>query len=285
MAKPNFLIIGDLKAGSTSLYSYLRQHPQVFMPGGRKELRYFSFDSENPYHVRAKSSVVRTLDEYLAYFEESGNARAIGEASPNYLRSPGAARRIKQQVPDIRLIVCLRDPAERLHSLHQMHYRSGSTRQAFDEHLFSQDAVWIKGNFYWSELNRYFQIFDRNQINVVLFDDLKASAARVVRNLYEFLGVDPSFLPDLKPRNTGGIPRNVFIYSLLVRGKNSLKRLGAPPAHLRKLWAEIRKESLQREELDPTIRRKILEVCEDDIRRTQDLIQRDLSKWLERDPS
>jgi hypothetical protein len=281
MSTPNFLIIGDAKAGTTSLYSYLRQHPDVYMPGDLKELRYFSYDKDNPYHVRARSSRVRTLDEYLAYFERCGKAKAIGEASPNYLRSPGTARRIRQQLPDVRLIVCLRDPAQRLHSLYQMHFRSGLTRQAFDECLFGQNAMWIKGNFYWPELNRYYQLFDREQINVVLFDDLKADAARVARNLYEFLGVDNSFQPDLRPKNTGGMPRSVLFYSLLVGAKNVLRKIGAPPSGAKNLLARIRKESLRRDELDPMIRTKILEVCEDDIRQTQDLIRRDLSTWLE----
>jgi hypothetical protein len=92
--KPNFLIIGAVKAGTTSLHSYLSQHPEIFMPQ-RKELRYFAYDEENPYHVRARSTRVRTYDEYLSYFSSSSGRKAVGEASPNYLGSPGAAERIR----------------------------------------------------------------------------------------------------------------------------------------------------------------------------------------------
>ena len=79
MAIPNFLVIGDLKAGSSSLHYYLRQHPEVFMPTGLKEIRYFSYDKENPYHLLAESSRVRHFDDYLKYFEQSGDAKAVGE--------------------------------------------------------------------------------------------------------------------------------------------------------------------------------------------------------------
>ena len=277
---PNFLIIGDSKAGSTSLYSYLRQHPEVYMPSELKELRYFAFDKDNSYQVRAGSTHVRNLTDYLAYFENCGNAKAIGEASPNYLRSPGAAQRIRDQIPGVKLIVCLRHPAERLHSLYQMHYRDRLTKQPFDEYLFSQNAMWIKGNFYWPDLSSYFQCFDREQIHVILFDDLKSSSDTVIKNVYSFLGVDTSFVPDLTPQNTGGMPNSDLLYRFVLGSKNLLRKLGTPPAGLRRAWSRMRNKLLVQTEIDPQIRRKILEVCKDDILRTQELIQRDLSMWF-----
>jgi hypothetical protein len=280
MVMPNFLIIGDTKAGTTSLYSYLRQHPEVYMPSELKELRYFAFDRDNSYQVRAGSTRVTNLTDYLGYFEKCGNAKVIGEASPNYLRSPGAAQRIREQIPSVKLIVCLRHPAERLHSLYQMHYRERLTRQPFDEYLFSQNAIWIKGNFYWPDLNNYFQHFDSEQIQVILFDDLKASSDKVVKSIYSFLGVDTSFVPDLTPQNTGGMPNSDFLYRFVFGSKDLLRKLGTPPAALRSAWSRMRKKLVIQTEIDTRIRRKILEVCRDDIFRTQELIRRDLSMWL-----
>lgn len=279
MTIPNLLIIGDLKAGSTSLFEYLRQHPQVYFPK-IKELRYFAYDKENPYHVRAKSYRVKTFRDYLSYFEESGDAKAIGEASPNYLRSPGAAARIKAKIPKVRLIACLRNPADRLHSAYMMSYRAKSTKKPFDEQLFGGDAAWIKANFYWLDLKRYFDLFAADQIKIILFDDLKASRPSVVKELYEFLKVDETFLPDLKIHNVGGIPQNRLLYSSLVGGKNLLKRFINPSAAMRQIWETVKRNSLQRVQIDPQIRKKIIEICKDDIYRTQDLIGRDLSIWL-----
>jgi hypothetical protein len=279
MTIPNFLIIGDLKAGSTSLYHYLRQHPEVYMPDF-KELRYFAYDRENPYHVRADTYPVKTFAEYLRHFENCGDAKAIGEASPNYLRGPGTAGRIRAAIPDVRLIACLRNPADRLYSGYQMNYRGGSTRKPFDEELFGRDAAWIKARFYWLDLKQYFDLFPPSQIKIVLFDDLKTDARKVVKDLYGYLEVDDVFEPDFTVQNEGGSPKSLLGYSILVKGKNLLRRVGTPPAGLKRLWRRIERESLQKTQMDPQIRRKIIEICHDDIKRTQELIGRDLSAWL-----
>jgi hypothetical protein len=176
--------------------------------------------------------------------------------------------------------VCLRNPADRLHSLYQMHFRARQTKQAFDEYLFSQNATWIKGNFYWPDLDNYYRRFDRGRIHVILFDDLKTQCKNVVRSLYEFLGVDASFVPDMTPQNTGGMPSNEVVYRLVVGSKDFLRKFGTPPVRLRIAWAKLRRKLLVQTEIDPGIRRKILEVCADDIFRTQQLIGRDLSMWL-----
>ena len=245
-----------------------------------KELRYFAYDRENPYHVRANSYRVKTFSEYLRHFEKCGNAKAIGEASPNYLRSPGAAKRIKAELPDVRLIACLRNPADRLYSGYMMNYREGSTTRSFDEELFGRDAAWIKARFYWLDLKQYFDLFARSQIRIVLFDDLKADAAAVVKDLYRFLEVDDAFAPDLTVQNEGGIPRSLLWYTIFARGKNLLRRFGPPPTVLKQLSKKIERRSLQKTQIDPQIRKKILEICQDDIQRTQELIGRDLSAWL-----
>ncbi len=279
---PNFLIIGDVKTGSSSLYHYLRQHPDVFMPD-LKELRYFAYDRENPYHVRSNSYPVKTYSEYLRYFENCTDAKAIGEASPNYLRSPTAATRIKAEIPDVRLIACLRNPADRLYSGYMMEYRAGRITKPFDEVLFGGEAAWIKARFYWLDLKRYFDLFSPNQIKIILFDDLKADAGKVVTELCRFLEINDTFAPNLTPQNEGGIPQSLLWYTILARGRKMLRRFGTSSPALKQLFKNIERRSLQKLPLDPQIRRKILEICRDDIRRTQELIGRDLSGWLGQD--
>ena len=276
--KPNFLIIGDLKAGSTSLHSYLSQHPEIFMPK-LKELRYFAFDPSNSYHIRARSTVVRTHAEYLNYFSDTGDAKAIGEASPNYLRSPIAPHKIKSELADSKLIVCLRNPADRLYSLYQMNYRNGSTTLPFDQRVFEENSVWIKGNFYWHDLRNYFDIFPRTQIKVILFEDLIANPISITQNLYRFLEVDDTFSPQISVHNAGGMPKSPLAFSFLIRAKNVTKRFLVPPNTLKQIWSTVKSKSLQRDSSDPQIRSKILDVCRDDIIRTQELIGQDLSIW------
>jgi hypothetical protein len=161
-----------------------------------------------------------------------------------------------------------------------MNYRSGNTTKQFDEELFGHNAAFIKARFYWLDLKQYFDVFARNQIKVILFDDLKSDAMSVARDLYRFLEVDDAFSPDLKVQNEGGLPRNRALYRILSTGKRLLKRSGLVPEASKKLLKPIERKSLQKTQMDQQIRRKILEVCLDDIQRTQELIGRDLSAWL-----
>ncbi len=279
MTVPNFLIIGDIKAGSTSLYFYLKQHPNVYMPADLKELRYFSFDKDNPYHIRAKSTRVRTFKEYQSYFGKCVDEKAIGEASPSYLRSPIAAKKIVKKLPDVKLIVSLRNPADRLYSSYMMSSRTAPTK-GFDEHCFSADAAWIKANYYWSDLKRYYDIFDKEKIKVILFDELKENTLETIADLFRFLNVDDTFVPNISVHNKGGIPRNQLYFKLLLTLKNNLKNYIRPSPRNKRIWTYLRSNSLTESKIDPHIRKKILEICEDDILRTQELVNRDLSSWL-----
>jgi hypothetical protein len=279
MTTPNFLVIGDLKAGSTSIYHYLQQHPDVFMPGV-KELRYFAFDPDNPYHVMSQAYRVRTYEDYLRSFDGARGERAVGEASPNYIRSPIAAERIKASLPDVTIVVSLRNPADRLYSAYQMDFREGRSAGSFGEMAFRNNALFIKGNYYWADLKRFFDRFPRDRIRIVLFDDLIADAGAVARELYRFLGVDHSFSPDLEVKNEGGVPHSKLAFSLIMAGKKHLKHFGRPPAALLTTWGRVKRASLRKVPIDPKVREKILEVCRDDILRTQDLVGRDLSAWL-----
>lgn len=279
---PTFLVIGDTKAGSTSLHSYLGQHPDVFVPP-EKELRYFAYDPENAYHRRAASTRVRTFDEYLSCFDGASGAAAIGEVSPNYLRSPGAAARIRSRLPNVKLIVSLRNPADRLYSLHSMHLRMRRTKMPFDQRAFADDAAWIKGNFHWPDLYRYFALFDRSRIEVILFEDLATNPVDVTRSLYRFLGVDDGFAPAVRVHNKGGVPRHRLLYSTITELKRGAERVVHPSERARAVWRRLRRRMLYRPPLDPTLRRQILEVCRDDIARTEVLIGRSLRCWLDDD--
>jgi hypothetical protein len=279
MTTPNFLIIGDAKSGSTSLYHYLRQHPDVYMPH-MKELRYFAYDDDNPYHVRAKSFPIKTYDEYLRQFDGVRAEKAVGEASPNYLRCPGTAKKIKTAFPDAKIIAILRNHPERLYSAYLMDFRSGRVTRPFDEEVFGRNAAMIKARLYYPDLKAYYDLFPASQIKVLLFDDLKADAGAVARELYRFLGVDDSFKPDLAAKNEGGVPRSRLLYSALTGSRKFVKRFVTPPPALKQLGESIERRSLKKSKIDAHSRRKIVEICQDDIRKTQDLIGRDLSAWL-----
>ncbi|MBA2713836.1 MAG: sulfotransferase, partial [Rubrobacteraceae bacterium] len=231
MTMPNFLIIGAMKAGTTALYSYLEQHPEVYM-SPVKEPNFFCFEGET-LDFRApqdQEGINRTsvthIDDYRALFRGVRGEAAVGEASHWYLYHPKAPERIRRHVPDARLIAVLRDPVERAYSQFLHFVRDGQEpltvfAQALGEEERRMRDHWAFGRyasrgFYYSQLRRYYDLFDRSRIKVYLYEDLKADAPALLQDTFRFLEVDPTFVPELSVQpNVSGIPRNRVLHEVL----------------------------------------------------------------------
>ena len=116
MTMPNFLIIGSQKAGTTALYHYLKQHPQIFL-SKIKEPCFFAFEGEEldlrsptGAPVYMNRTAVTTVESYRRLFDTVTDEKAVGEASPIYIICPKAAKRIYHYIPHVRLIAVLRNP-------------------------------------------------------------------------------------------------------------------------------------------------------------------------------
>jgi hypothetical protein len=299
MALPNFLILGAVKSGTTSLYEYLRQHPQIYM-SPTKESSFFASEGAEP-GVRgprrrwASQSTVADINTYRALFRGVTDQVAIGEASPVYLINPRAPARIKHYIPDAKLIAILRDPVESAYSAFVMRRLYGDERlEDFSQAVVKRDEnagkYWrlrqryIDVGFYYTHLKRYFDIFDGSQINVHLYEDFKADPINVLQDIFRFLGVDDTFLPDVSIKyNVGGLPRTKawhIFYSIRPVLRSFI------PARLRK-YAVDRLLSLQAQvlvkppSLEPAVRAQLIEIYRDDILKLEKLIQRDLSMWMQ----
>ena len=195
---PNFFIIGAARAGTTSLYSYLSQHPQIYM-SPLKEPHFFSNirPAENRQHL---FTWVSDQEEYLRLFQNATNYPAVGEASTSYLWSDQAPERIFNQIPDARMIVLLRDPIERAFSHYLLDVRDGRQRLPFYEALISDYENSIKGwfvsnlyvelGFYHQQISRYFHYFDPTRILIVFFDDLITDTTNILKQIAQFLEID-----------------------------------------------------------------------------------------------
>ncbi|MCU0574517.1 MAG: sulfotransferase [Syntrophobacteraceae bacterium] len=281
---PTFIIIGAMKAGTTSLYAYLSEHPDVFM-SRVKETRFFAFDATNPDHVSQVPRVwpVTTREDYEALFEGITTESASGEASPNYLSSPLAPRRIRETIPGVKLMASLRNPADRIYSGYLMRCREGMESRPFWE-AFQEDRElwWVASSFYYENLKRYYDQFERDRIKVILFEELKSDPMGVMKGLYRFIGVGDRFDPDVsKIYNKGGAPRNKALYRLMNPGARVRDALNAyVPDGVRsalrhlKNWNMKNEVSALREVFDD-----LINVYYDDIRRTEDLLRMDLSGW------
>ena len=305
MTLPNFLIIGAMKSGTTSLYHYLKQHPQIYM-SSIKEPNFFALEGSNldfngaegKERIRrwVKQESVTNIEEYRALFRRAANETAIGEASPMYLYSPEAPYRIRHYVPEAKLIAILRNPVERAYSAFLYMTRDGrEPLREFSQALRAEESrirdhwewIWHYKHlgFYNTQLKRYFDVFDRNQIKVYLYEDLRGSLPRVVQDIFRFLEVDESFVPDTSLRhNVSGIPKNGLLPKLIFR-RNPIKAALRPlfPQVLRqRISGSLRSQYLVgAPPLAPEVRRELLEAYRDDVLRLETLIERDLSGWLQ----
>ncbi len=294
---PNFLVIGAAKSGTTSLYHYLGQHPDVYM-SPVKEPKFFALEGERPSFRGpgdGEADAVTTLEGYRALFGGANRESAVGEASPLYLYLEKAVDRIKHHVPEARFIAVLRDPVERAYSSFLHKVRDGrETTDDFAEALALEDERiregWAYGwhyrrrGFYHEQLTRYYEAFGPEKIRVYLYEDLKREPGDLLRDAYGFLGVDDTFVPNLSLKhNVSGVPRNRLVHSLL-RGRNPIKTVVKPllPEGLRKkLLVDLQRRNLSKAPpIPPEVRRALVEGYREDVSKLQGLIGRDLSGWL-----
>tara|TARA_Y100001934_G_scaffold154029_1_gene184623 strand:+ start:864 stop:1739 length:876 start_codon:yes stop_codon:yes gene_type:complete len=286
MTLPNFLIVGEIKAGTSSVYEYCAAHPQIFM-SPVKETRFFSHEKGH----FGRHGRITTLEEYADLFDGVTDETAIGEASPQYIHSLNAAQRIRQLLPDVKLIASIRNPVDRIYSEYVMSVRAREEEREFIE-MFREDSksgAWaIESSFPYANLKRYYDLFDASQIKVVLFDNLKAQPETVVAEIFEFLGVDSAFIPDTTQiYNKGGIPKNQALHSSLVwlrRSTAGRARSIAKTVLPKSLFTSARKryeENLQKApSLTQEQRQEVTDFYRDDLLKLEQLVGRDLSGWL-----
>jgi hypothetical protein len=281
MTMPNFLIIGAARSGTTTLYRYLEQHPEIYV-SPVKEPGFFAFEGLDAGYGRFGKGVC-DLAAYRALFDGVAGETAVGEVSPIYLISPRAPARIQHYIPEARLVAILREPAERARSAATVKaLYGGAGREAFGQTV--RDIHW---GFYHAHLRRYFDRFDPAQIRVYLHEDLRDDARGLSQDLYGFLGVNSAFEPDVTTiHNVSGIPRR-RLWRALLAVLHSVRGALAPrlPAALRRrggvYWDGLQRWGLVAPPpLEPEVRAELLAMYRDDILRLQELIGRDLSAWL-----
>jgi len=207
---PNFFIVGAPKAGTTALYHYLKQHPQIFM-SPIKETYFFSLNFHR--------GVIKDKHKYLSLFKEAAGYPAIGEATTAYLRDEVAPFLIKRYVPRARIIALLRDPLERAYSHFLMYVRNGRETKSFLEALrYSPHAKkYITASLYAEPIKRYWKVFRKDRVMIVMFEDLKKDPREVTRQVVRFLDVDiePVDKFDFSVPNPARIPRSSIFIPLL----------------------------------------------------------------------
>lgn len=211
---PDFIIIGAMKAGTTSLYRYLHSHPGIFMS-----------EVKEPSYFVAERNWSKGPDWYRSLFAGAPDGALLGEASTNYSKGTtfsGVPQRLREEVPDVKLIYLIRDPVERIRS----HYayavcRRKERRSA--ERAITCKSIYVRTSQYGAELQRYREHFPNHQMLVLLTEDLRDEPAAVLRRVERFLGLDDFAFPHLERRYN--VTRNGRVATLLSSAVEQRERL------------------------------------------------------------
>ncbi len=300
--RPSVFIVGAPKSGTTAMSNFLGAHPDIFM--ARKEMHVFGSDLQFAPHFYR-----RNLAEYTNEFSPWKNQRVSGEASVWYLLSENAAEEIYQFNPDARILIMLREPVEMMYSLyHQFRYDGNEHLPTFEEALAAEDGrragkrpgrraylpqglQYREAARYTEQVRRYFQIFGRARVKVILYDDFAANTPETYRQTLKFLGMDAAnfFLPDFKVINGNKGVRSSFLQVLLrdprLWAAALTVRTYAPrfiftamqqcESRLRKLNDRPQK----RAPLPPALRAQLAGEFATEVNRLGDLLGRSLAHW------
>jgi hypothetical protein len=280
-------MIGVAKAGTTSFFRYLDQHPQIFVCD-IKATNYFGYEDARDWKWTEEGDApllqnfpVRTLEQYEAIFSKATDEIAVGEVSPQYFRCPNAARRIYEYAPNVKLVLSLRNPADRAFSGFMMRTRRGEAVKGFYEELTSHSSH-VKEGFYYQRLKRYLDLFPREQIKTYIFEEFKKNAAETILDLYRFLGVDTSFVPDTSVKyNPGAVPKFRLLNKLFYHPRLINATKAVVPESVQGMLKQVREFNLTvTPKMPPDLRSKLLGIYREDIIRLEELLGRDLSIWL-----
>ena len=296
---PNFLIVGSAKSGTTSLYHYLKQHPDVYLPE-KREGRFFSimenFNGQGD-EVEFNKSIIKSFEVYKSLFSGTNSEKAIGDISTDYLYYyENSTKKIKSILGDtVRIIIILRNPIERAYSQYLHNVRDGKETLSFENALKTDNLRrkqnWVWGwyykniGFYYKQVKAYIENF--KQVRIYLYDDLLSDELCLMSDLFAFLEVDSLFVPDMSVKyNVSGIYKNKIIYNLLFKQNlfKSVVRIILDPFYSRekrqKFVEKLRSKNLEKPQMKAETREYLNHLYRDDILRLQSLINRDLSSWL-----
>jgi hypothetical protein len=295
MPLPNFVVIGVPKAGTTSTQRNMSQHPQVFAAWEPRFLHYAGH-AIDPGEEDRRRFRIKTVEEYEAVFADGAGKKALGDSSPSYLMYPEPSiAGIRRYVPEAKFIAVFRHPADRGYSDFVMHVGQGqepcrtypeAIRAELEGRRRDSDQWrhYFRYGFYAGRVRKFLDAFPRGRFLFLLYDDLVRDPAGFMRTIFQFLDVDPEFVPNMEERyKVGHWPRHFELHHLLNSKKGPVRWMGGILGRRRfkTVMSRVNVRNLGKPpRLDPAFRRELTDRYREDILQLQELIGRDLSAWL-----
>ena len=285
--KVDFFIVGAPKAGTTSLYHYLNEHPEIVM-SRQKETDYFSDEDLQKQGLYYGKNRINTLEKYHSLFQNV-DQKKIGEASVSYLFYEDVPQKIKAYNSNGKIIIMLRNPVDRAFSHYLMDYRLGLISKSFESILENKKKdikaalfyqQYIELGQYFGQVKRYIEKFGKENVTIIFYYDFKNHVVKEVQKVYEFLEVDSKYRAKIENKhNTYSMPKNNWIrliYSF-VSFRKILNRI-LPKRKVRKIKEKLFIKS-KKPKLSDVLRARLINLYAHDIKQLEELLSVDLSQW------
>ncbi len=290
--KPNFLMVGAAKSGTTSIAAYLNEHPEIFIPE-TKEPKYFLYDifkdinKKDPMYDMLMQTSVLEWEDYLKLYEVTvPEVKYFGDASVQYLyHYDTVIPKVKEKLGDIPIIIILRNPVDRAYSNYK--YQAAGQIISFEQALEEEEKIkrekynsfwYYKGlGMYSKQVKAYKNNF--SQVYIGLYDDFKSDPVNFMQELYTFLQVDRNFIPETtKKHNVRDVPINKLVHYLYYFKRQKKLELNLLPLSVRSFL----KKSLfikSNKKMSFATEQELKRYYKEDVRSLEKIIGRDLSVW------
>lgn len=286
----DFIGVGAPKCGSSFISKIIQEHPDAIF-SYTKEVQFFN-DIGGLYSNYNNDRYSNGLSWYKKQFPKKEFGKIMGEFSTDYLYDHDAAIRIKKHFPDAKIIICLRNPVFKTYSLYNWYK---NTTKEEKSHTF-EDAInnkpeYLERGMYYEQVKRYFDLFDKNQIHIIIHEELKKSPEKIIKKLYEFLCINPEFIPPslYKQVNESAKVRFKSLLKLLsffdfLQRKNSdyliyiIRKSGFYNA-LSRAYHKLNYVNYTYPPMKYETKRHLVEYFSNDVKKLETLIKQDLTDW------
>ena len=292
---PDFLVIGVGKAGTHSVFEYLRQHPLISLTK-MKETSFFVCDAATipgpkEYKGQLFTNSINNLEDYLNEFDQKKTATIFGEVCPSYYFYPNAPLNIKHYIPDVKIICILRNPADRLFS--NFMYGSEENNLSLFIDMVNRISVlkdtdtkfsrWVENGFFYEHLINYYSIFPRENIKIFLYEELVNDPNKLMNDILNFIGLPEYQFNTALRFNISGKVRFRWFKSLIKKYNiSSSLRNHLPVKTYQRIRFITEKILFVKKDRMPLVTRRILQdLYREDILKLEKLIDKDLSHWLQ----
>lgn len=283
MRKPNFFVIGHTRSGGTSLEINLVQHPDIFIISYKKG--YFGFDTD-----------LKSEEEYLSLFSKATTQKRIGERAADYIMCPSSASRLKKFAPDAKIMAVIRNPIDVMYSVYTKMFLLETIENIpnFEDALktegyrieqnqarpgsFPPQVLYRTIVKYAQQIARYHNEFGRENVKIVIFDDIVKNPTASYKEIFEFLDVDSSFVPDFRIINQNRASRSRTLQLLIKKSPKLTNALGRIPG-TKMLYQNINLPLAKREPMNPELRKKLQQEFLPEVEELSQLLGRDLTFW------